>query len=393
MAYSPEGEWIDLYLNGEYAGLYLLCEKNEIHPERVALPENEGILVSKDILDRFISKGNPYILTDAEVPLRIHSSTLVEKKVKDVFQSVENAILAEDGIDPVTGKHWSELIDVDSWVRKYLVEEIFGGVDAGRLSQFFYYTEGSGKVFAGPVWDYDAILRDGFQSSVGRITAIPQMMFAQRRYQIPWFHALCNDENFYAQVKACYRKEVRPKIACMVTEVIPRYTSEIEHAAKMNQVRWAEENFLDETADMLEKLAKRIEFLDSLWIEELKYQMVTVVYQDVIDSKIIRPFDYYVLSGECLPEELLSELLDDQSVIYDATTNEPFDISKPITSDIQLKAYASGYFDLLLFESGSSVRLQKKKIVNILSDVIFCVGLIMLAVMDYRRGRRTARKC
>ena len=29
LAYSPDSRWVDLYLNGEYAGLYLLCERYE----------------------------------------------------------------------------------------------------------------------------------------------------------------------------------------------------------------------------------------------------------------------------------------------------------------------------------------------------------------------------
>ena len=33
-------------------------------------------------------------------------------------------------IDPETGKSWQELIDIDSWARKYLIDEVFGNLDA-----------------------------------------------------------------------------------------------------------------------------------------------------------------------------------------------------------------------------------------------------------------------
>ena len=46
MEYSPSSQWVDLYLNGIYSGLYLLSERNEIHPNRVDVPEASSFLVS-----------------------------------------------------------------------------------------------------------------------------------------------------------------------------------------------------------------------------------------------------------------------------------------------------------------------------------------------------------
>ena len=153
--YSPGSQWVDLYLNGEYAGLYLLCERNEIHPQRVALAEDSSFLVSMELGWRLEDQGYPFISTDAGFDLRIHHSSVTETELLELWQSAENAILAEDGIDPVTGKDWTELIGLDSWAKKYLMEEIFGSVDAGAVSQYFYGDPESGKICAGPVWDYD----------------------------------------------------------------------------------------------------------------------------------------------------------------------------------------------------------------------------------------------
>ncbi len=107
LAFSPDGRWVDLYLNGEYAGLYLLSERNEVHENRVNLAENGSFLVSKDWEWRFEEAGNPYILTDAGAALRIYHAGMEEEMLKSIWQSAENAILAADGVDPVTGKHWT----------------------------------------------------------------------------------------------------------------------------------------------------------------------------------------------------------------------------------------------------------------------------------------------
>ena len=157
MAHSPESRWVDLYLNGEYAGVYLLSERNEIHSERLDLPLVGSFLVSRESGWRLISQNYPHIITDSGAALRIHDSGLTRTDLDEVWQSVENAILAEEGIDPVTGKSWQELIDMDSWVMEYLMGEVFGNVDAGTISAYFYKDgrDPSGKIYAGPVWDYN----------------------------------------------------------------------------------------------------------------------------------------------------------------------------------------------------------------------------------------------
>ena len=40
------------------------------------------------------------------------------------MQEIEDAIQTEDGYHPVTGRHYTEYIDLESWADKYLVEEI-----------------------------------------------------------------------------------------------------------------------------------------------------------------------------------------------------------------------------------------------------------------------------
>ena len=157
LSFSPDCQWTDLYLNGEYVGLYLLCERNEVHPSRVDIPRNNSFLVSIELHDRLESQNYAFAQTQSGTSFRIHHAGMEIAQIQQLLQSVENALFAEDGIDPVTGKSWNQLIDVDSWARKYLVEEIFANYDAGSVSQYFYYT-GDGKLYAGPVWDFDNTL-------------------------------------------------------------------------------------------------------------------------------------------------------------------------------------------------------------------------------------------
>lgn len=59
-AYTAERQWVDLYLNGEYAGLYLLSERNELDPERIAVDADRSFLLSLSV-DWQLDKSKPYI--------------------------------------------------------------------------------------------------------------------------------------------------------------------------------------------------------------------------------------------------------------------------------------------------------------------------------------------
>ena len=115
LAYTPQSRWVDLYINGEYRGLYLLCERNEIHAQRVDVSAQQGILVSMDSESKLMGEPDPYVVTENGQAFSLENTTIDAERVQVLLQSVENAIMAEDGTDPVTGKSWKELIDIDSW--------------------------------------------------------------------------------------------------------------------------------------------------------------------------------------------------------------------------------------------------------------------------------------
>ena len=47
--YCSDGQMVHVYLNGEFRGSYLLCEQNQVHPERVAVNEPEDGYTGTDV--------------------------------------------------------------------------------------------------------------------------------------------------------------------------------------------------------------------------------------------------------------------------------------------------------------------------------------------------------
>lgn len=323
IAFTPECRWVDLYLNGEYVGLYLLCERIEVHPERVDIPRENSFLVTQDARWRFETQGDPFLVTESETALGIRYSGLSRERLLEIWQSVENAMVAEDGIDPVSGKHWTELIDVDSWVKKHLLEEIFGNTDAMMLSQYYYLdgSRGDGKICAGPPWDYDLTF-NGEENRL--VAALPG------RYSSAWFPALYAKEDYYQALRQEYRTTFRPLLEELLQGGIEAYAEQIRQAARMNAVRWDLGN-LDSLSDQLRQtLEDRVAFLDRLWTHEEPFVMVQIHGYD-------GDYRYYALEpGAVLPPlPKTPENVESQGWFYSGT-EEPVDLDRPIYEDTSI---------------------------------------------------------
>ena len=331
MVYTPDCQWVDLYLNGDYAGLYLLSERNEIHPDRVELQEAGSFLVCRELEWRLISQKQPYISLDSGAALRIHDTGVTKAELRRIWQPVDNAIGSEDGIDPITGNSWQDLIDLDSWAMDYLTGEVFGNVDAGVVSEFFYRdgTDPSGKIYAGPIWDYDLTMgsKSAWQAEY------VQAFFADRAHIVSfedstWSFGLNRKPEFQNRVQELYRTVYRPLVQELLDTGLETYAAQIRQSASLDQRRWGTVSAAEETAYIRQYMTERLAFLDSVWIENTRYCRVLVMRGDFSSA-----FSHAVLPGERIPA--LPEYEESWDILgwYDASTEQPFDPTQPIYQD------------------------------------------------------------
>lgn len=337
LEYSPESRWVDLYLNGEYAGMYLLCERNELHEQRVSLEGTGAYLVSMDVGWRLEQNNKPFLKTESGLAFRIHDSMLGDAELRQQLQSVENAVCAEDGMDPLTGKHWTELIDLDSWVRKYLVEEIFGNSDGGAISQYFYGSGQGMTMYAGPVWDFDVSMGN---SQVSRVRE-PEVIFAGSsqiwsHIDLSWYYELCQRELFRESLAEVYREDCLPLLDVFLNGWMEESVSQIERAAEMNQLRWGDlgayqTGAREEAENIRSYMESRIGFLNQLWLEQEPFYRVLV---DAGDGSFVTC--YAVRPGEQLPDLPEYEPSSDILGWYVDGTDMPFEITQPILEDMTI---------------------------------------------------------
>ncbi len=382
LAYTPQMKWVDLYLNGEYAGLYQLGERNEVHPQRVALSEEGHFLVSLELAERLYEQEDPYLITESGAALRIHSSHLPQDALCRLWQSVENAILAENGVDPLTGKHWTELIDADSWARKYLLEEVLGNLDAGRISQFFY-CDGNSKIYAGPAWDFDVSMgRRGtwqLESVQALYSGRPHLEHPE---DSPWYYALYQKEAFREQVIRLYGSEVRPVLKQLLEEEIPAWEEKISTAALQNQLRWKTADPDEELEWLCQYLKQRMNFLDRYWMEEEQYNHVQVYWDGVaIACYALRP-------GEHIPERTVPVGYGSVEYHgwYDAQTQQPFDFCEPVYEDKLIYLKQTDWNEKNVREPGILQRL-----VTYGPGAAVLLLLIAAVLSDRSREKRTDR--
>lgn len=148
--YSPECEFVELYLEGEYIGLYLLCEPVTDGSTRVDIDADNGDYLLELEMER-VEEGETYCISSGGVRVKINkpegASFEKARELKMLLNSIEQSI---------TDDSYDDTVDLDSFVDFYIFKELFKDVDAFYSSTRFYIKDG--KLYAGPVWDSDLTL-------------------------------------------------------------------------------------------------------------------------------------------------------------------------------------------------------------------------------------------
>ncbi|MBO5030929.1 MAG: CotH kinase family protein [Lachnospiraceae bacterium] len=195
------------------------------------------------------------------------------------YQDFEDAVFSEDGYSPYTGAAYSDYIDMDSFARKYLVEELTKNLDASFTSQYLYkYADSvSEKFYAGPCWDYDKSIAASGITEDGIDLHDPNGLYAavQEKDSDIWY-ALYQHEDFRRLAAEIFFEELEPQLKADVGEMIYGYASLISASNDCNMMRWntfpqaeelseKRELHQDKVDELVEFLDKRLDFLESEW--------------------------------------------------------------------------------------------------------------------------------
>jgi hypothetical protein len=211
--YVPQAEYVELFINNEHAGTYLIGQKVEESKNRVNIGD-EGYLVEIDTNahgrvdleeDIVFKSSSGYWNGDVSQNVEDGDTVFNIKEpgidygseeynlIKDHVDNFESALFGEDFKDPESG--YRPYIDLDSFIDYYIVNEISKNQDAASFSSiYFSYVPGE-KIKMGPVWDYDLAF-----GNVNYSTAeFPEGFWIKSGS--PWYKRMFEDDYFKDAVR------------------------------------------------------------------------------------------------------------------------------------------------------------------------------------------------
>lgn len=257
MPWNPSSQFITLFVNGKYLGLYGLTEKVDIAENRIEF-SGEGFLAEIDS-----HGGRPYSFPGID-GLNFHirqpesSQENYERWAEKILEL--ERILYSDNYAGEDG--WKKHFDEASLVDWYLLAEFSKNYDAKFYnSVFMTYDYEKGKLFMGPAWDHDIAFGNTAKSSTSVFSHSYGSLLSNNAWismfsfwdlegnstaardeegflinQDYWYNRLFSDEFFVERVKARYR-ETRGQLSQSLVW-LEEQGKKLTEAAELNDSVW-----------------------------------------------------------------------------------------------------------------------------------------------------------
>jgi len=246
---------VELFLNGEYQGSYVLTEHVQVGEGRVDIDEDAGFFVE---LDTYYDEDPKFTTQHYALPVMIKSPDDLPDPsgydfVKDAIHALEAALI--DSSFPDSG--YRDLIDMDTFVDFLLINQLVRNGEIGWPKSTYMYKDADGPIGMGPLWDFDWAFGYGGIGHQYFLTA-EGLVFMH-----PFFARLFDDPVFVARFKARWA-EVQDELATM-PEFIESLAKRLERSAAQNFWKWPEaqnNGFAREIEDLLDWWRDRMEFMN-----------------------------------------------------------------------------------------------------------------------------------
>ena len=298
--WAPRTSYIEIILDDEYRGIYVLTEKLKRDENRVDIDK----LTSDDTTPEEISGG--YILRrdktngmaeeeywESPVNQPYHQQITYQyfdpkfydltpdqaNYIKDWMQGFDETLSGNDFKDPENG--YSKYIKVRSFIDMLFINEISKGIDNYLFSTYFYKENDAdgGQLVAGAPWDYN-LGYGNLDYGLGWNAPDPFGWVYTQGGRIYWYKRLLEDENFQDKV-SCRWTAFRETIYSdeNVENIIDSCINVMGNAIDRNFIKYpilgeyiwpAKEPIPDTYEGEIENLKswlfERLEWLDSQWL-------------------------------------------------------------------------------------------------------------------------------
>ncbi|UDY37798.1 CotH kinase family protein [Dermatobacter hominis] len=266
LAWTPRDRFVEVVVNGDYRGVYLLTEQVEVSAQRVGITEMDEADVSGEALtggyllevdQRLEQNQEPGFRSAAGVPIVVKDPDPAAPEqldhVRSLVADLEQRLYSPGFADRTTG--YRAVLDTPSLVDWYLVEEVMRNQEAWFSSTFMTKDRG-GLLEMGPLWDFD--LSSGSPTSVEQGTQGWKARIAN-----PWSARLFEDPTLVAEVEARWA-QMEPAFR-QVAAGISATGAALAPATASDRARWGDSTSptADSPAFLRSWLEQRIDWLDA----------------------------------------------------------------------------------------------------------------------------------
>jgi len=250
--YAPRFKFIELIINNNYQGIYLLMEKIQISPNHVNIPLltldkkdstkfEGGYLLDIDRYktrtnypprkDSTISTAQP-VAFSVYAPKKKERNALIDNRINYQFDVFERHIYEKDNM--------YDYLDINSFIDYIIITEFAKNIDGYRLSTFMYNKDINSdvpKFYTAPIWDYNfsfglANYHEGFNPE--------GYVYNADKYVPFWWRILLKDEIFMSALKNRYSELRRTVLSNNnINTTIDSLVAICEPSSKNNFKKWS----------------------------------------------------------------------------------------------------------------------------------------------------------
>lgn len=209
--------YTNVYVNGEYLGLYGISSKEEY---RKAIPQ--GQILGAFEITSWMNVDFSTKLDDVMIRILYGSKDTIRTRLN----ALESALADQDW------QRCRELIDVTSFARKYALEEFLANTDLSYASQYFYIGQDD-KIHCMLPWDYDWSLGASISYYNDRQT------YELKAYrQDCWYSALLEWDAFREEVGNVLEEDFTPDFLSELEGFLAATASQIAPSWNHDRIRW-----------------------------------------------------------------------------------------------------------------------------------------------------------
>ena len=264
MEWQPKVRFVNLMLNGDYKGMYLLTESVERGENKCNISKN-GFLIEYDLY--WWKPGEVYFKTRKQNKFMAYTlkypkaESFDDERLIQINAYMQNIEDMFDNYDPAV----FDYIDVDSFAGWTLIKDILGVADDNGSNMFFYLYDMDGgqppqyKLKMGPAWDFDSMFEtDEFE-------------WSSQHYWVGNFtDYLWNYEEFriaYANAWIAVKDTLRADIESYIDELCETKGDAINESRRLDSERWRHDVItVEDEAENIDKwLLKHMWWIESMF--------------------------------------------------------------------------------------------------------------------------------